>query len=128
MGSNLKKSSILLMLLSLFVIAFICFSINEFGDQINSVQNSNSQFKIISSTENKDIENIIKEYAKNNNININIEYAGTIDIMSKLNSGEKYDAVWASNSIWLYMLNDNVSVKNAKSTSINPVVFRSYQI
>ena len=43
--------------------------------------------------------------------------------MEKLNSGKYYDAVWASNSIWLYMLNDNISMKNAKSTSINPVVF-----
>ena len=43
--------------------------------------------------------------------------------MDKLNNGENYDAVWCSNSIWLYMLNDEISVKNSKSTSINPVVF-----
>ena len=43
--------------------------------------------------------------------------------MEKLNNGENYDAVWCSNSIWLYMLNDDISIKNSKSTSINPVVF-----
>lgn len=44
--------------------------------------------------------------------------------MQKLNNGEEYDAVWASNSIWLYMLDSSkVSVSDSKSTSINPVVF-----
>ena len=43
--------------------------------------------------------------------------------MDKLNQGEKYDAVWMSNSIWLYMLNNNIKISNSKSTSINPVVF-----
>ena len=43
--------------------------------------------------------------------------------MSKLNNGEKYDAVWCSNSIWLYMLDSKIKTTNSKSTSINPVVF-----
>ena len=81
------------------------------------------EFRLISSTENKDLEEIISNYARKNNIDLNIDYAGTIDIMDRLNNGEKYDAVWTSNSIWLYMLNNNVKLKNSKSTSINPVVF-----
>lgn len=80
-------------------------------------------FKLISSTENKDIENILQSYADKNDIDLEIDYAGTIEIMDKLNQGEEYDAVWCSNSIWLYMLNDDVTVTNSKSTSINPVVF-----
>ena len=68
-------------------------------------------------------EETLKKYAKENQIDLQIDYAGTIEIMDKLNNGEKYDAVWCSNSIWLYMLNDKISVKNSKSTSINPVVF-----
>ena len=54
---------------------------------------------------------------------MDIEYAGTIDIMDRLNNNEEFDAVWTSNSIWLYMLNNSSKVKNSKSTSINPVVF-----
>lgn len=85
---------------------------------------SNNTFKLISSTENKDIENELKKFAKNESINLEIDYAGTIDIMQKLNKGEEYDAVWASNSIWLYMLDSTkVKTSNSKSTSINPVVF-----
>ena len=80
--------------------------------------------KIISSSENKDLESIIKNYAEKEGIDIQIDYAGTLDIMEMLNSGdEEYDAVWVSNSIWLYMLNDSVKVSESKSTSINPVVF-----
>ena len=85
---------------------------------------SNNTFKLISSTENKDIENELKKFAKHEGINLEIDYAGTIDIMQKLNKGEEYDAVWASNSIWLYMLDSTkVKTSNSKSTSINPVVF-----
>ena len=96
----------------------------EIEDGINSfISNDSSEFKIISSTENKDLEPVIRKYARNNNIDLDIEYAGTIDIMDKINGGEKFDAVWTSNSIWLYMLNNSSKVKNSKSTSINPVVF-----
>ena len=65
----------------------------------------------------------VEIYAKKNNIDVSIDYAGTIEIMSKLNNGEKYDAVWCSNSIWLYMLDSKIKTTNSKSTSINPVVF-----
>lgn len=80
-------------------------------------------FRLISSSENTDLEQTLQEFARKNNIKLSIDYAGTIDIMDKLNSKEQYDAVWTSNSIWLYMLDKTVSVKNSKSTSINPVVF-----
>ena len=90
----------------------------------NSKDKSNdTSFRIISSSENKDLENVMQNFARKNNINLIIDYAGTIDIMEKLNKKEKYDAVWTSNSIWLYMLDSSVKVKNSKSTSINPVVF-----
>ncbi len=83
-----------------------------------------TNFKIISSEENKDMDKVIKDYAKKQNYNIEIEYADTIDIMSKLNSGNEYDAVWISNAIWLYMIDSSkTSVTLSKSTSINPVVF-----
>ena len=85
---------------------------------------SNKEFNIISSSENRDLDEVLKDYAQKENIPINIEYAGTLEIMEKLNSGEEYDAVWAANSIWLYMLDSSkVSTSNSKSISMNPVVF-----
>ena len=79
--------------------------------------------RVISSSENEVLEDEIMEYAKKNHIKMTLEYADTLDIMQKINSGEKYDAVWSSNSIWLYMIDSSIAVKNAKSLSINPVIF-----
>lgn len=85
-------------------------------------EESINSFKIISSSENEDLDTELKKFANKKNVDLEIEYAGTLEIMEKLDSGEKFDAVWASNSIWLYML-DNVTTSNSKSTSINPVAF-----
>lgn len=91
---------------------------------IKQATSKNSTFKLISSTENKDLDKVLKDFAKSKNIDLEIDYAGTIDIMQKLNSGEQYNGVWVSNSIWLYMLDSNkIKISNSKSTSINPVVF-----
>ena len=117
-----NKSSIFAFLIIILIYIFASMIIK--GNKISKkVFNNPKTFKIISSTENKDLEEILLRYAEENDIDIDIDYAGTIDIMDKLNSGEEYDAVWTSNSIWLYMLDSSISVKESKSTSINPVVF-----
>ena len=43
-----------------------------------------------------------------------------VDILN--NEEQNYDAVWISNSIWLYMLNNSYLVTDSKSIAINPVV------
>lgn len=115
---------------TVWLIAILVFclliAISTWSTENNDIEDMHTQktaFKIIASTENQDLETALQSYAKQNKIDLEIDYAGTIEIMDKLNSGEYYDAVWTSNSIWLYMLNSDVSVKNSKSTSINPVVF-----
>lgn len=114
------------------VVLIIIYVFNSFYDTFQTKNFETEEFvstenekslKIISSSENQDLENIIKSYADENGIVLDIEYAGTLEIMEKLNSGEQYDAVWSSNSVWLYMLDDSVNVSESKSTSINPVVF-----
>ena len=120
-----KSSKAGWIILVIVVIAYLWMS-GAFKTEKNTIDKTglnSSSFNIIASTENKDIENVVLNYAKLNNLDVNINYAGTLEIMDKLNSGEKYDAVWTSNSIWLYMLDSSVSVKNSKSTSVNPVVF-----
>lgn len=122
-----KKTKIIIFIVFFLFLAIVIGTAieDEFEESINKYTSKygSSNFRIISSSENKDLEKIIQKYARENDIDLDIEYAGTIDIMDKLNSGEKYDAVWTSNSIWLYMLNNNVKLSNSKSTSINPVVF-----
>ncbi len=98
-------------------IVFIIFvAISNLNKEINK-----ETIRIISSTDNQDLEQLLMNYGEENNLNIEVEYAGTLEIMEKLNSGEKYDAVWISNSMWLYML-DNVTTSNSKIINMNPVV------
>lgn len=84
---------------------------------------SNKNFKILSSYENQDLEKFVKDNAKKNKISVEFTYMGDLDIVSELNSNSKnYDAVWISNSIWLYMLDNTYTTSEAKSISISPVV------
>ena len=80
--------------------------------------------RIISSTDNQNVEKVITKYAEDKGIKVSIDYAGTLEIMEKLNSVEEYDAVWASNSMWLYMLDSSkASTSDSKIINMNPVVF-----
>jgi Ca-activated chloride channel family protein len=65
----------------------------------------------------------IINYGKKNKINIEIDHYGDLEIVDILNNNsEQYDAVWISNSIWLYMLNNSYLTTDSKSIVINPVV------
>lgn len=128
MNNKAKKFIYIVLLISFFISMILGTAIdkNKSTNKISDkkIDNSYKTFNIIASSENKDLEEIVKKYATEKGYNIEIEYAGTLDIMQKLNSGEKYDAVWISNSIWLYMLDSSVvKVSESKYTSINPVIF-----
>lgn len=125
--NNVKKLTGIVVI-AIILIFMILANITNSNKKSNYKQNNNfaqrvKTFNIISSSENEDLENIIQEYGKSKGYDINIEYAGTLDIMQKLKEENEYDAVWSSNSIWLYMLDDQVKVSNSKYTSINPVIF-----
>ena len=127
-GPNTKKSvDFALIAIVTIVVAgmFIWASIKDSKLSITNSFNTpkhTKNFRIIVSSENEDLGTVLQSFANQKEVNLDIEYAGTLDIMEKLNAGEEFDAVWASNSIWLYML-DQVSTSNSKCTSINPVVF-----
>lgn len=92
---------------------------------INTYQNykDRNAFTILSSYENKDFENNIIAYGKKHDIKIKFEYADDLEMIDILNNdSSNYDAVWISNSIWLYMLDNSYLVSESKSISINPVV------
>jgi Mg-chelatase subunit ChlD len=79
--------------------------------------------QLLASTEYKDLEELILNFTNEEDIDINITYASNIEIVDRLNANETFDAVWASNSLWLYMLKNPSMIKNSKSILINPVVF-----
>ena len=122
-----KEDTIVIGIIIAIVIILINLAFRGFSTVGNFINNTiNKQDKtleIISSSENEDLQGIIENYAKSKGYDVDIEYAGSLDIMQKLNSGEKYDAVWLSNSIWMYMLDSNIKTSDSKCTSINPVVF-----
>ena len=126
-----KKNSHTIRNIIIFVV-ILYFIIKIFGISSGNKKNeikysdrtySSKTFSILSSQENEDLEPIIMDYASKQGYDVEITYQGKLDMMETLNSGEKYDAVWASNAIWLYMLDSSVKTSDSSSTSINPVVF-----
>ncbi len=90
----------------------------------NIYNNRSKTFRIISSQENKPLQEVIEKYADQKKYNLTFEYAGTLDIIHDINTySEEYDAIWISNSIWNYMVSSEVKISNSKCTSINPVIF-----
>lgn len=88
----------------------------------NKRENDNT-FTVLSSSENKDLEQMLTEFAEKNKIDLKFEYTGSLNIPSMIKSSQKdYDAVWSSNSIWNASISSSV-LKNSKSISVNPVIF-----
>lgn len=119
-NNNSKKFGFLFVILVFCIFELVSSAIKGIN---NIVTNDSKTFKLLLSSENKDLELFIKNYFKKEKMKVKIDYAGTLDIMDKINNKEDYDAIWASNSIWLYMLESTSSVSNSKSTSIDPIVF-----
>jgi Ca-activated chloride channel family protein len=114
---------------AIFIIIYILFAmlntkVERYKDNNDDKYTySDKIFSLITTPENKVLEETINKFARKNAIEINITYADNLDIVDRLNSGEKYDAVWASNSIWLDMLDSTkVSTSDSKSTSVTPIV------
>lgn len=65
----------------------------------------------------------VQEFCNQQNIRLEVSYMGDIDGISEPTANsENYDAVWLSNSMWLYRLGSSVSVTDSKSTGIVPIV------
>ena len=80
-------------------------------------------FRIISSTSTAKLDTSIIKYGRSIGLDIEIDHFGDLEIVDILNEDSKsYDAVWISNSIWLYMLENSYLVTDSKSIVINPVV------
>ena len=80
--------------------------------------------RILSGSENQEVEGILDDFARERGVNIEMDYQGSLDIMRAL-QGETidYDAVWPASSLWLTAGDTQYRVKHAQSISITPVVF-----
>lgn len=109
----MKKKIIVIVVALLFAFSFV-------KEQLPSI-NDKKSFRILANPDNKDFMEELVKYGKGEHINVYVEYADDLEAVDMLEEENNYDAVWMSNSVWLYMLN-NARVSNSKSISINPVV------
>ena len=96
---------------------------NNSDTNITEQLTTKDTFKILASTSTSSMDDSIISYGKKNGFNVEIDHYGDLEIVDILNDNPKeYDAVWLSNSIWLYMLNNSYLTTDSKSISIAPVV------
>lgn len=80
--------------------------------------------RILSGSENQELEPILEEFSRQEGIRIEMTYQGSLDIMRQLEQDEiPYDAVWPASSLWLTAGDTQHRVKHAESISLTPVVF-----
>ncbi len=121
-----KQSSMGKFWISVIIVIFILSLIpdGENGIEIDfSSKNNDEVFRIISSTSTSKLDKELIDYGDDIGVDIEIEHYGDLEIVDILNeNSEDYDAVWISNSIWLYMLDNSYLITDSKSIVINPVV------
>ena len=120
MSKKKKSGGCLFPILAILLVAFFWIKIVGIGGHSILYKDT---FRIIASTSTKMMESDLKKFAKKNKIDLEIEYYGDLEIVDILNTDSKdYDAVWLSNSLWLYMLDNSNLTSDSKSIFVNPVV------
>jgi len=81
-------------------------------------------FRIISGSENKELEPILQRFARKQKRPIEVSYLGSVDIMLELERGTAMDAdaVWPANSLWITLGDREKVVKHSRSILHSPVV------
>lgn len=93
------------------------------GDYDYDNDDDDQVFRILASTSTKKMDKNLIRYGRRHNIDVEIEHYGDLEIVDMLNTdSSKYDAVWISNSIWLYMLDNSYLTTDSKSIVVDPVV------
>lgn len=114
---------LLLIFMALFLAA--CGSSGEEESDADMVLGDGSSvLRILSGSENEQLEPILEDFAQQENVRIEMTYQGSLDIMRLL--GEEkipYDAVWPASSLWLNVGDEAHRIKHAESISVSPVVF-----
>ncbi len=87
-------------------------------------EEDSTTLRILSGSENQALEPLISAFADEQDVEIDLVYAGSIDIMRELHQGaaSSYDAVWPSNRMWLTLGDSTGVVLHAASISRSPVV------
>ena len=120
----LKRNNVSIFWIVMFILfGFYLLSFDLDDEGIGQKLVSKDTFKILASTSVSSMDKSITDYGKKNGFNVEIEHYGDLEIVDILNDHPKeYDAVWLSNSIWLYMLDNTYLTTDSKSIGIAPVV------
>lgn len=120
----MKKNNGLKIFILFIVFGFLLCLFIDSDNTEHNFSNDPKVFNILSSNENDIMEESIKSFSRKKDQKVKITYMGDLEMIDELNvNSEKYDAVWISNSMWLYLLNNSSILKDSKSMSISPVVF-----
>ena len=94
------------------------------GTSSGSSEGGGDTVRILSGSENQELEEIIEDCADKAGVRIEMDYKGSVDIMRELQSGaDGYDAVWPASSMWISLGDTGHLVKHSQSVSLTPVVF-----
>lgn len=115
MNNKTNKAGKVLVIVFMIIMIFIVKLL------INNDTFSSRNFNILSNSDNKDYMDELIKYGKKEGMNIKVTYADDLEAIDLIEDTNDFDAVWMSNSIWLYML-ENAKVTNSKSIYINPIV------
>ena len=79
---------------------------------------------IVSGSENEALEPLVRAWAEDNRVDLEMSYLGSVDISRELNKGTatEYDAVWPAHSLWIELGDTSRVVKHDASALRSPVV------
>lgn len=80
-------------------------------------------FRLLTTPENELLVKYVEDYCRQSSVDLSVTYMGDIDAINELSiNSDRYDAVWLSNSMRLYRLDQSVSITDSKSTGIVPII------
>ena len=124
MRGKKNNNSIFILIIIILIVLKIFVPLLEEKEETNTKTKTDDKgFRIISSPSTSKMDEKLIKYGKKNGIKVEIEHYGDLEIVDILNDDPTpYDAVWISNSIWLYMLDNTNLTTDSKSIVIDPVV------
>ncbi|GGH11943.1 VWA domain-containing protein [Paenibacillus segetis] len=85
---------------------------------------SSKTFVILSGSENKPLEPLVKRIAKESGYDVSFDYKGSIDSMNLLQAdSSRYDAVWLASRFWIELGDQSKKVKLTQSIMTSPITF-----
>lgn len=132
-GENFFRQNMPVMFFALLCVLLLCALVlpgcgkadGGTSGSVTTIGSGSKVLRIVSGSENKELEPILTDFADRNQVRIEMTYMGSLDIMRALQEEDfPYDAVWPASSIWLNAGDETLHrVKHAESVSITPVVF-----